>query len=177
MGPSAEPLASAFVPTTSGDPGELAGNAARDRIATLRRFHRFILTRLAPLRRNPLQHGLDHWELRVYREIGDTEWGSTAVWMAWRLKMHPSRICRMLSKFRAHRLIEEVTEDHDRRVKRITLTRRGRDLYQSLERTANESAWRELSRLSTARQGQLIEAMDTIEEILGNPERPIAPAR
>ena len=151
-------------------PGEPAEGSYPYRIDALRRFARFVFRRFGPMRRRPLVSGLDRYEFRVYVEIGRSEYGTTARWMAWELGMDPSRISRLLARFRAHGFIRETPEEYDNRVKRIEFTDRGRHLYRSLNRLSEQAAQRELNRMGEGDQRRLVAAMETIEALMGNSE-------
>jgi len=151
-------------------PGEPEEGSYAYRIDALRRFTRFVFRRFGPMRKRPLVSGLDRYEFRVYVEIGRSDYGTTARWMAWELGLDPSRVSRLLARFRAHGFIRETPEDFDNRVKRIEFTERGRNLYRSLNRLSEEAAQRELDRMCVADQRRLIAAMETIETLMGNSE-------
>jgi DNA-binding MarR family transcriptional regulator len=151
-------------------PGEPPGGDYAYRIAAVRRFTRFVFYKFGPLRRKPLVAGFDRYEFRIYVELGRNEWGATASWLAWNLGIDPARVSRLISRFRAHRFIVETPESYDRRIKRITLSERGWQVYRNLQRLANEAVERELARLGASDQQRLVAAMETIEDLMGNPE-------
>ena len=134
--------------------------------AKFRRFNRFYMRQMRPLRdaiRGPAMHAS---YLRVLREIGESPSGVSATTIAWRLNMAPSLVCRILGWFRALRYLKESRNPDDGRSKIIELSPRGREGFGRLEDRAADTAEFMLKLLQPGDRDRLVAAFATIESIL-----------
>lgn len=150
---------------------EAAGEVI-DLVATVRRFNRFYFPRMAPIRDALTVNGFHPTELRVYRELGRAPMGASSAWLVHHLGIDAGQLSRILRKFREHRFIGEGRASYDGRIKHVELTRRGWEAHRRLERSANAAAAKIVAHLTPGQERRLVAAMETIEEILGNPELP-----
>jgi DNA-binding MarR family transcriptional regulator len=86
-----------------------------------------------------------------------------------RLGIDPSYLTRIVQRFKFDGIVTASTAPSDRRRQVLHLTRRGRDVFATLdERSAAEN--RELlSRFSPRDRRRLMAAMDTIRQIVADP--------
>lgn len=132
----------------------------------LRRFNRFYMRKIRPLRdamRGPAMHAS---YLRVLRELGEAEEGATATWIAEKLNMHPSLVCRILAWYRALRYLKESRHPADGRRKIIELNPSGRAAYERCEKLAAGTAAFMLMLLLPEDRARVLAAMATIEYCL-----------
>ena len=82
-----------------------------------RRFNRFYMRQLRPLRDAMRGPGLHASHLRVLRKIGESPCGTAVTNIAWTLNMDPSLVCRILKWFRALGYLTECRDPGDGRRK------------------------------------------------------------
>jgi DNA-binding MarR family transcriptional regulator len=152
---------------------EMAASARRDdpleirkQAAAFRRFNRFYVRKLQPLREAMKGPSLHAAYLRVLRQLGEAPRGGSATWIAWSLNLDPSHVCRILAWFRALGYLEERRDPADGRSRIIALNRRGRDEFEKMEHRAATTAQFMLALVGSAQRRRLIAAMAEIEGIL-----------
>jgi DNA-binding MarR family transcriptional regulator/GNAT superfamily N-acetyltransferase len=136
------------------------------RVAALRRFNRFYTRQIGVLRRTYLDSGYALGELRVLYEIAHGN-APTATDIARALDFDPGYLSRILRNFEKRRLITRRISATDARQSHLALTARGRQVFAPLERRTQRHAGAMLVELSAAEQAQLVEAMATIESLVG----------
>lgn len=142
-------------------PQDLAAMAA-----AFRRFNRFYIRQLRPLREAMRGPGLHASYLRVLREIGESPQGTSAARIAGNLNMDSGLVCRILGWFRAVGYLEEFRDPGDGRRKIVQLNARGQDACGRLQARAVDTAEFMLRLLQPADRARLLAAFSTIQTLL-----------
>jgi DNA-binding MarR family transcriptional regulator/GNAT superfamily N-acetyltransferase len=146
------------------------------RIAAVRRFNRFYTRQIGVLRKNFLDSPYSLGEARVLYEIGNGK-SRTATEIGRALDLDAGYLSRVLRDFEKRALIRRETSKHDARQSHLTLAPSGRKAFALLNRLSQRDIGTMLRKLAPARQSQLIDAMHTIEQLLGatDGEKPSEP--
>ncbi|MFN3656468.1 MAG: GNAT family N-acetyltransferase [Pseudolabrys sp.] len=147
--------------------------SAQQRIAAVRRFNRFYTRQIGVLRKNYLDSPYSLGEMRVLYEISHGD-GPTASDVARALELDAGYLSRVLRNFAKQGLISRKTSEKDARQSHLTLTARGRKMFEPMEKRSDEDVADMLAKLSGADQTRLVAAMHTIETLLdgaGTPAR------
>jgi DNA-binding MarR family transcriptional regulator/GNAT superfamily N-acetyltransferase len=150
-----------------------AGNAQLP-IAAVRRFNRFYTRQLGVLRKTYLDSPYSLGEMRVLYEIAHNE-AATAKDIGRALDLDAGYLSRILRNFEKRGLITRKASEQDARQSHLSLTARGRQAFDPAERRSQRDVADTLARLKPGAQSQLISAMQTIENLLGEPAE-VAPA-
>jgi DNA-binding MarR family transcriptional regulator/GNAT superfamily N-acetyltransferase len=145
-----------------------------DRIATVRRFNRFYTRQIGVLRKTFLGSPYSLGEARVLYEIASG--GShTATDVGRALDLDAGYLSRLLRNFENAGLIERTASERDARQQHLALSARGKKAYAPLDAHSQRATSQMLGRLKPADQARLIEAMHTIETVLGGTAEAAAP--
>jgi DNA-binding MarR family transcriptional regulator/GNAT superfamily N-acetyltransferase len=137
----------------------------RSLVAALRGFNRFYTEAIRVLGDEHLGTGLTLGQARVLFEIGALD--SVEVHdLRMHLDLDAGYLSRTLSALGNAGLISTMPSHRDRRVKRVTLTRCGKQKLGLLERRSEQAAARWLQRLDGDAQHRLVAAMDEIQRLL-----------
>jgi len=139
------------------------------RIAAVRRFNRFYTRQIGVLRKNFLDSPYSLGEARVLYEIGNDN-ARTATEIGRALDLDAGYLSRVLRDFEKRALIRRKTSESDARQSYLTLAPSGRKAFALLNRLSQRDIGAMLRKLTPARQSQLIDAMHTIEQLLGADE-------
>lgn len=136
------------------------------RVGAVRRFNRRYTKQLGLLEKGLLRSPFSLTEVRVLYELtyGDK---TTATELGKSLGLDAGYLSRILAGFQRRRLIRKQASPADGRQALLALTKKGRTVYAGLDERANEQIRTMLDALSPADQGRLLDAMQTVEEILG----------
>ena len=147
-----------------------AGNTQVDseRIAAVRRFNRFYTRQIGVLRKTYLDSPYSLGEMRVLYEIAHNE-AATAKDIGRALDLDAGYLSRILRNFEKRGLITRKASEKDARQSHLSLTARGRQAFEPAEKRSQRDVGDMLAKLEPADQSQLISAMHTIEELLGEP--------
>jgi len=137
-----------------------------DRPTLVRQFNRFYTRRFRLLQEGLLDSPLSLTEARVLFELAQGE--AAASNLATPLELDPGYLSRILDSFVRKGYVKKQTSNDDRRQRRLSLTKAGRTLFQSLNAKSQQQAAAMLAPLSESDQAKLITAMNTIEGILGS---------
>lgn len=147
------------------------------RIAALRAFNRFYTRRLGALQEHLLDSGFSLTESRVLWELAhlaEGQPGLSAAALARALGLDPGYLSRLLKPLKARKLLRSQAAAGDARQQLLSLSAVGRRGFAPLDARSQSqmAAW--LQPLDDAAQQRLLEAMATIETLLGErpPERP-----
>jgi DNA-binding MarR family transcriptional regulator/N-acetylglutamate synthase-like GNAT family acetyltransferase len=140
----------------------------------VRQFNRFYTRQMGLLREGLLDSPFTLTEVRVLYEVAHRE-APLSSEISRDLGLNPSFVTRMLAVFRKRGLVEHKPSRSDRRQRVLSLTARGRRVLAPLEARSNTEVAKMLGRLSESLQGQIIEAMRSIEMLLGGKEGEQAP--
>jgi DNA-binding MarR family transcriptional regulator/N-acetylglutamate synthase-like GNAT family acetyltransferase len=148
--------------------------AADCRVAAVRRFNRFYTKRIGVLHEGLLQSPFPLTEARVLYELAEHE-GVTATELARELGLDAGYLSRILRRFGERGLIRRTPSQADGRQHHLWLTERGRAEFAPLDEASRAEGGAMLAELSEAQQDGLLEAMGTLERLLGgrpSPEHP-----
>jgi DNA-binding MarR family transcriptional regulator/N-acetylglutamate synthase-like GNAT family acetyltransferase len=140
--------------------------AADPRVAAVRRFNRFYTAKIGVLRERLLDSPYSLTEVRVLYELAHRR-NPTASVLARDLGLDPGYLSRVLRGLRHRGLLRKTSSDADRRRSFLFLTPKGRKSLAPLEARSNAQVNSLLSGLPEGAQARLIEAMQTIETLLG----------
>jgi DNA-binding MarR family transcriptional regulator/GNAT superfamily N-acetyltransferase len=143
-----------------------AGADAVARAAALREFNRFYTRHLGVLQRHFLDTRFSLTEARVLYELAQRD-DDTAARLAARLGLDPGYLSRLLGRLERERLLERPRSAADRRRRPIRLTSGGRRAARVLDRRSQRQALDTVRALPRPRQGELIQAVRTVQDLLG----------
>jgi DNA-binding MarR family transcriptional regulator/GNAT superfamily N-acetyltransferase len=140
--------------------------AREKRVAELRRFNRFYTRQLGILRKNYLDSPYSLGEARLLYEIAYGR-SSTASDIGRALDLDAGYLSRVLRNFEKSGLVERTASAQDARRSYLALSARGKRAYAPLDARSQHDVANMLGKLNVADQARLIEAMTTIEKLLG----------
>lgn len=144
----------------------MAQNNADQSVESVRRFNRFYTRQIGVLNEGLLKSQFSLTEVRVLYELAHCE-QSTATELCKELGLDAGYMSRLLQTFKKRGLIESKPAESDARQSVLRLTKHGQTMFASLNARASQEIRTMLADLSTTDQGRLIEAMHTIEQVLG----------
>jgi DNA-binding MarR family transcriptional regulator/GNAT superfamily N-acetyltransferase len=137
-----------------------------NRVASVRRFTRFYTRLVGALDEGLLQSPLSLAEARVLYEIAERE-SPTAAELGRHLQLDPGYVSRLLRGLEQRGVIERAPSPTDGRHNLLRPTREGRAIFEDLDaRSSNEVATL-LAPLADGQQRRLLDAMRSIEALLG----------
>jgi DNA-binding MarR family transcriptional regulator/GNAT superfamily N-acetyltransferase len=143
-----------------------AGDAIGRRIAAVRRFNRSYTRQIGILGEGFLGSPYSLTQVRVLYELANREW-PTATDLSKGLNLDPGYLSRILHGFERHGLIARMPSATDGRQHLLSLTARGRHAFAPLDVRQRDEVRAMLDRLSDDGQRRLVDAMQTIEGLLG----------
>jgi DNA-binding MarR family transcriptional regulator/GNAT superfamily N-acetyltransferase len=144
------------------------------RIAAVRQFNRFYTREIGVLGEGLLQSELSLAEVRVLYELAHEE-GATATTIVKALGLDAGYLSRMLRSFEQRALVQRRQSTADGRRTILSLTRKGRSAFARLDARAHSEIAALLAGHSAADQRALVNAMRSIESLLGDTTTPPAP--
>jgi len=144
----------------------MGASATARRISAIRRFNRFYTRQIGVLRKTYLDSPYSLGEARVLYEVASGR-SPTASAIARALDLDAGYLSRVLRSFEKRGLIRRKASPRDARQSHLVLSPRGRTAFAPLERRSQRATGAMLGRLAPADQARLIEAMTTIETLLG----------
>lgn len=144
------------------------------RVAAVRRFGRFYTRQIGALNEGLLKSSFPLTEARVLYELAYHP-GPTASGLGRELALDPGYLSRILRSFEERGLLRREPSPRDARQSHLFLTETGEQAFAPLDQASREEVTALLSTLSEADQGRLLEAMQTIETLLGGPPAPQVP--
>lgn len=145
---------------------EPGGAALDDRISAVRRFNRFYTRQIGVLQEGLLQSPFSLTEVRVLYELAHRE-HVTAAELVRTLGIDAGYLSRILRSFTSRRLITRTRSPADGRQSFLRLTARGRKAFAPLDARASDEVRQLLTRLTPGEQARLVDALRTVEELLG----------
>jgi DNA-binding MarR family transcriptional regulator/GNAT superfamily N-acetyltransferase len=136
------------------------------RIAAVRRFNRFYTQKIGVLREGLLDSAFSLTEARVLYELAHRD-APTASALSRDLGLDAGYLSRILRGFQRQGLLERTRSSSDGRQRHLALTRQGRAAFAPLDARSRKENGALLAPLSEPAQGRLVEAMSTIEGLLG----------
>jgi DNA-binding MarR family transcriptional regulator/GNAT superfamily N-acetyltransferase len=146
----------------------MPGTIQEKLVDAVRAFNRFYTKKIGVLQEGLLQSEFSLTELRILYEIAHYE-GVTASEIAKTLELDRGYLSRILTKFEQHALIAKKSSAADGRQTLLSLTSRGRKVFSPLEKRSQAEVAAMLSTLSIAGQSRLVDAMKTIQSLIGPP--------
>jgi DNA-binding MarR family transcriptional regulator/N-acetylglutamate synthase-like GNAT family acetyltransferase len=140
-------------------------------IESMRRFNRFYTGRIGLLNQGLLKTRFSLTQARIIFELAQHE-RSTASELVTELDIDPGYLSRILSSFEKNGLIERAKSKTDNRQWILDLTPKGMESFSILNDRSSQEVKALLLRLSDESQYRLINAMHTIEDILGADPKP-----
>ncbi|MFP2907697.1 GNAT family N-acetyltransferase [Pyxidicoccus sp. 3LFB2] len=135
-------------------------------VAAVRHFNRFYTQRIGVLPEGHLESDFSLTEVRVLYELANRE-KPTAAELSRDLGLDPGYLSRVLRGFGARGLVARERSEADGRQSLMRLTRRGQDAFARLNARSSDEVGALLARLTPSGQRRLLDAMRTIEELLG----------
>ena len=135
-------------------------------VAAVRGFNRFYTRQIGLLRKSYLNSPFSLTEARVLFEVAHRE-NPSAAELAKDLDLDPGYLSRLLQSFEERGFVSRQPSLLDGRQFHLSLTNRGRKVFAPLDRHSHEQALAMLKGLSPPDSHRLIEAMHTIEHLLG----------
>lgn len=136
-----------------------------DRIDTIRAFNRDYTRRIGVLNEGLLDTPYTLAESRLLWELAHHE-GATASTLARELELDPGYLSRLLRRLREQGLVQTTRSATDGRQTHLSLTPAGRQAYAPLDQRAREQVARLLDGMPEAHQQQLLQAMQTLRQLL-----------
>ena len=144
----------------------MASKDADQRIEAVRRFNRFYTRQIGVLNEGLLKSQFSLTEMRILYELAHRE-QTTASALCKELGLDAGYASRILRGFKKRGLIEGKPAESDARQSLLWLTKQGQTTFAPFNTRASDEIREMLSGLAATEQGRLIEAMHTIEELLG----------
>jgi DNA-binding MarR family transcriptional regulator/GNAT superfamily N-acetyltransferase len=139
--------------------------AFEQRVARMRRFNRFYTRQIGLLNEGLLSSSFSLTQGRTLYELANRE-QSTAAELCKGLGLDAGYLSRILASFEQKGLIERKESPEDARQSLLSLTRKGRKVFEPLNAQSDEQVGAILAKMSPAKQDNLLQAMRTIESIL-----------
>jgi DNA-binding MarR family transcriptional regulator/N-acetylglutamate synthase-like GNAT family acetyltransferase len=136
------------------------------RIEVVRRFNRLYTRRIGVLHEGYLDSPFSLTEVRVLYELAHRE-KATASELGKELGLDAGYLSRILRGFRQRGLIADKPSEADGRQRLLWLTEQGQAVFAPLHARSRDEIGAMLRALSPAEQHRLVEAMRTIEGLLG----------
>jgi DNA-binding MarR family transcriptional regulator/GNAT superfamily N-acetyltransferase len=148
-----------------------------ERVEALRAFNRFYTRRIGVLHEQPTGSGFNLAQSRVLEELAHHEGGGgvNAAKLAQELRLDPGYLSRLLAGLKTRRLLTSRAAPDDARKALLALSGAGRRVLASLNARSVELNRELLARLSQAEQLRLLEALQTVQALLGERPRERAP--
>jgi len=138
-----------------------------DHVETVRAFNRFYTRRIGVLNEGLLDSPFTLAESRLLWEFAHHD-SPTATDLARALDLDAGYLSRLLRSFKERGLIKSTPSATDARQAHLSLTTAGRRAFAPLDTRSREQVADLLGKLPETQQQQLLQAMSTIEQLLGN---------
>jgi DNA-binding MarR family transcriptional regulator/GNAT superfamily N-acetyltransferase len=142
-------------------------------VQALRRFNRFYTRQIGALQQHLLESQFSLTEVRVLYELAHRE-NLTASELCQDLGLDRGYLSRMLQSFEKLGYVKMTEASEDRRRVLLSLTAKGRKVFEPLERRSSDEVEAMLAKLSSAQQRSLLSATREIERVLA--PSPVMPA-
>jgi len=135
--------------------------------ASVRRFNRFYTKQIGLLRKGYLDSPFSLTQVRVLYELAHRD-RPTATELSKELELDAGYLSRLLQNFQERGLISRQPSKEDARQSHVSLTKKGHKAFAPLEKKSHDEAVTMVSKLSPPEQHRLVDAMHTIESLLGS---------
>jgi len=136
-----------------------------EKVSTVRRFNRFFTRQIGVLREGLLHSPYSLTEARILYELGHRN-GLIATNLCRELGLDAGYLSRILSHLEQQELVEKVRSDDDGRQRLLRLTQKGEQAFALLNQRSNNEVVEMLNDLGEEDQQRLLQAMNTIENVL-----------
>lgn len=136
------------------------------RVEAMRRFNRFYTRQIGVLQDRLLRSPFSLTEARVIYELAHQE-RTTATELSNELGLDAGYLSRILRSFKKQGLIDKRPSEVDGRQNLLWLTEQGQEAFAKLNAASHNEIEAMLTDLSEEEQNRVIEAMHTIERLLG----------
>jgi DNA-binding MarR family transcriptional regulator/N-acetylglutamate synthase-like GNAT family acetyltransferase len=140
--------------------------ALAQRVEAVRRFNRFYTRQIGVLHEKLLRSPFSLAEARVIYELAHHE-QTTATELVAELGLDAGYLSRILRDFQKRGLIDKQTSETDGRQSLLWLTEQGQAAFATINARSHHEIEAMLNELSQEDQNRLVEAMQTIEGLLG----------
>ena len=141
------------------------------RIDAVRRFNRFYTSRIGALQGEYLGSPFPLPQARVLYEVG-RRGECTASELGADLDLDAGYLSRLVQGLRRQGLVQGEAAKHDARQRRLTLTPKGRKAFATLDESSRRAVGQMLSPLRAPDRKRLVDAMQTVESVLGADSKP-----
>jgi DNA-binding MarR family transcriptional regulator/N-acetylglutamate synthase-like GNAT family acetyltransferase len=139
------------------------------RAELVRRFNRFYTREIGVLREHLHESEFSLTEVRVLYELAHRA-QLTASDVARELSLNSGYVSRIVSRFEKAGLLSKTRSGTDGRAAHLSLTKKGRSVFEPLEAASQREIVAMLERLKVAEQHQLIDAMTQVQSLLSGDE-------
>ena len=144
-----------------------------DPVQLIRRFNRFYTRQIGVLQEHLLESQFSLTEVRVLYEMAHRD-KITAKDLCLDLGLDRGYVSRMLQNFETHGWITSAPSPDDRRSLFLSLTAKGRKIFEPLDRRSSDEVAAMLNRLAPNQQEKMLAAIRDIESVLAPTESPSA---
>ena len=155
------------------DIGSMTPRELEQRVEAARRFNRFYTRQIGVLREGAYRSPFSLTQVRVLYELAHRE-QPTATTLGRELGLDAGYLSRILRGFEKRGLIVKTRSAEDGRRSHLGLTALGSKVFAPLDTRSHDEVAVMLGGLSPAAQTRVIDAMRTIERLLGDPPEPSA---
>src|SRR5437870_6895946 len=153
----------------------MAPRELEQRVETARRFNRFCTGRIGVRREGAYRSPFSLTEVRVLYELAHRD-APTATALGRDLGLDAGYLSRILRGFERRGLVLKTRSATDGRQSHLSLTAQGRKVFAPLNARSHDEVAALLGGLPPGAQTRVIDAMQTIERLLGDPAEPPPPA-
>jgi len=151
----------------------MAPRELEQRVELARRFNRFYTRKIGVLHEGAYRSPFSLTEVRVLYELAHRD-KPTATALGRDLGLDAGYLSRILRGFERRGLVLKIRSAADARQSHLSLTAHGRKVFAPLNARSHDEVAVMLGGLSPAAQTRVIDAMRTIERLLGDPPEPSA---
>ena len=144
----------------------MASTQIAQRVEAVRRFSRYYTKQIGLLQEKILRSPYSLAEARVIYELAHHE-KTTATELASELGLDPGYLSRILRDFNKRGLIDKGRSESDGRKQLLRLSENGQAAFAGINTRSSREIEATLNNLSPADQARLVQAMQTIEALLG----------
>jgi DNA-binding MarR family transcriptional regulator/GNAT superfamily N-acetyltransferase len=152
----------------------MSETSVSERVAAVRRFNRFYTQRIGVLQEGYSKGPFSLAEARVLYELLHRD-KPTATELAKDLGLDAGYLSRILRGFEVRGLVLKQASERDGRQSLLSITERGRKRFAPIEAHTEAEVRGMLDALAPAAQAKLVDALHTIERVLGDEPKTKAP--